>query len=336
MKILKKKTEIKDTSYHPEMHVRDANSRDIFKNNILASQFLKNYTGIPIFADIVPEDVEDVTGKFRAFLGIEYESDAVKKVYIRKKDGSLEKEVYVVSLIEHKRAVDYDVAMQLLHYMCAIWQEHKVAQNKIQEGVSRKKEFRYPLIIPIVYYEGKRKWTAGLHLKDRIEFADEMGKYIPDFTYQVVGVNEYTNEELSEKQDEMSLVMMINKIQTQEDLNKFRKLSVVLLDSIYANAPEEIKEIYCTIIESLLKKMHMPSEEIEDIMGEMGGQSMGYLFENMDKIDIQAEREKTKREKERANAEKERADAEKKRADKLAEKLNEMQEEIERLKKKQK
>ena len=301
MKILKKKTEIKDTSYHPEMHVRDANSRDIFKNNILASQFLKNYTGIPIFADIVPEDVEDVTGKFRAFLGIEYESDAVKKVYIRKKDGSLEKEVYVVSLIEHKRAVDYDVAMQLLHYMCAIWQEHKVAQNKIQEGVSRKKEFRYPLIIPIVYYEGKRKWTAGLHLKDRIEFADEMGKYIP-----------------------------------QEDLNKFRKLSVVLLDSIYANAPEEIKEIYCTIIESLLKKMHMPSEEIEDIMGEMGGQSMGYLFENMDKIDIQAEREKTKREKERANAEKERADAEKKRADKLAEKLNEMQEEIERLKKKQK
>ena len=123
------------------MHVRDANSRDIFKNNILASQFLKNYTGIPIFADIVPEDVEDVTGKFRAFLGIEYESDAVKKVYIRKKDGSLEKEVYVVSLIEHKRAVDYDVAMQLLHYMCAIWQEHKVAQNKIQEGVSRKKEF---------------------------------------------------------------------------------------------------------------------------------------------------------------------------------------------------
>ena len=32
----------KDTSYHPETHVRDVNSRDIFKNNILASQFLKN------------------------------------------------------------------------------------------------------------------------------------------------------------------------------------------------------------------------------------------------------------------------------------------------------
>lgn len=32
----------KDTSYHPETHVRDVTNRDIFKNNILTSQFLKN------------------------------------------------------------------------------------------------------------------------------------------------------------------------------------------------------------------------------------------------------------------------------------------------------
>ena len=38
---------------------------------------------------------------------------------------------------------------------------------------------------------------------------------------------------------------------------------------------------------------------------------MGYLFENMDKIDIQAEREKTKREKRTCKCRKERADAEK-------------------------
>ncbi|MFR5173394.1 hypothetical protein [Blautia obeum] len=42
----------------------------------------------------------------------------------------------------------------------------------------------------------------------------------------MIGVNEYTNEELREKHDEMSLVMLINKIQTPEDLNEFRNLSV--------------------------------------------------------------------------------------------------------------
>ena len=35
----------KNASYQPEMHVRNANSREIFKNNRLTSQFLRNYTG---------------------------------------------------------------------------------------------------------------------------------------------------------------------------------------------------------------------------------------------------------------------------------------------------
>ena len=192
--------------------------------------------------------------------------------------------------------------MQLLRYMCVIWQEYKATQNKIKKSSSHNKDFRYPLIIPIVYYEGKRKWTAGLNLKDRIEFADEMEKYIPDFTYQVVSVNQYTNEELSRKHDEMSLVMLINKIQSAEDLAEFRKISEEIVDNIYGNAPEEIKEIYKKILWSLLMKLQVPGDEAQEIMGGIGGQGMGYLFENMDKMDIQAERRNTKREKERADA----------------------------------
>ena len=101
-----------------------------------------------------PEDIEDVSSKYRAFLGVEYESDTIKKVYIRKTDGSLEREVYVISLIEHKSDIDYDVAMQLLRYMTVIWQEYKKNREKEQQGISRLISFRYPLIIPIVYYEG--------------------------------------------------------------------------------------------------------------------------------------------------------------------------------------
>ncbi len=37
------------------------------------------------------------------------------------------------------------------------------------------------------------------------------------------------------------------------------------------------------------------------MMGEIGGRGMGYLFENMEKMDIQAERRNTQREKKRAD-----------------------------------
>lgn len=49
-------------------------------------------------------------------------------------------------------------------------------------------------------------------------------------------------------------------------------------------------------------KLNVPNEEAEEIVEQMrGGQAMGFLFENMDKMDIQAERRNTQREKERAD-----------------------------------
>ena len=47
--------------------------------------------------------------------------------------------------------------------------------------------------------------------------------------------------------------------------------------------------------------MNVPVDEAREMMGEIGGRGMGYLFENMEKMDIQAERRNTQREKERAD-----------------------------------
>ena len=55
--------------------------------------------------------------------------------------------------------------------------------------------------------------------------------------------------------------------------------------------------------------MNVPVEEAEEMMGEIGGRGMGYLFENMEKMDIQAERRNTQRERERAEAAEKRAEA---------------------------
>ena len=89
----------------------------------------------------------------------------------------------------------------------------------------------------------------------------------------------------------------INKIQSAEDLSEFRKVSEEMVESIYGNAPDEIKEIYKKILWSLLMKLKVPNEETSNIIGEIGGRGMGYLFENMDEMDIQAERRNTAREK---------------------------------------
>ena len=72
---------------------------------------------------------------------------------------------------------------------------------------------------------------------------------------------------------------------------------------------------YKKILWSLLMKLKVPNEEASNIIGEIGGHGMGYLFENMDEIDIGALKRNTAREKQRADEEKQRANEEKQRAD---------------------
>ena len=271
-------------------HARNANSRMIFGNPVLACQFLKEYTDLPIFSEITPEDIEDVSERYRAFLGVEFEGDTVKKVKVRRGEG--EEEVYVVSLIEHKSSVDHDAAMQLLRYMVLIWYDYAKKQNTVRKDASKRKKFRYPMIVPVVYYEGASRWTADLHLADRIGWTEDMRQYVPDFTYKLVSLREYTQEELEKRQDEMSLVMLFNRIQSPEDLAELLKLSGESLNGIYTKAPAEVKKVCSEVIWSLLMKMNVPADEAHEMMNRLEDDGMGELFANMEKMDIQEERRK--------------------------------------------
>ncbi len=281
-----------ERDYFPADHVRDANSRTIFSSQKLTCQFLRDYTGLPIFADLQPEDIEDVTDRYRAFLGVEFEADTVKKVRVRL-PGEKTEEVFVIPLVEHKTRVDYDVAMQLLRYMAVIWYDHKKQQEGLKKGSSSQKGFRYPPIIPIVYFEGKSNWTADMKLSDRIGLSERFQDYIPDFTYKVVRVHGYRNEDLKEKHNEMSLVMMLNRIQSAEDYTEFLESSREYVDEIYDRTPEDIRAVYREVLWALFQKMNVPVEEAREKLAKMEENGMGYLFADMEKMDIQAERRNT-------------------------------------------
>ncbi len=303
-------TDVKDaqaetgSGYSPETHTRDANSRTIFRNRKLTCQFLRDYIGLPIFENLQPEDIEDVTERYQAFLGVPFEADVVKKVRIRGREG--ESEVFVLPLVEHKTDVDYDVAMQLLRYMVVIWYDYKKQQEGLKKGSTSRKSFRYPPIIPIVYYEGQKNWTADLHLSDRINLQDGLEEYIPDFVYKLVRVHGYGNDDLKKRKNEMSLVMMINRIQNPEDFTELINTSRDYVDEIYNRSATDIKAIYQEILWALLRKMNVPVEEAREKLARLEDSGMGNLFASMEKMDIQAERRNTQLARQEAEAAKQR------------------------------
>lgn len=99
------------------------------------------------------------------------------------KNGQSEPPLFIVSLVEHKTKVEYNVAMQLLRYAVCIWEDYEKEMEKRCPEISTRKGFCYPPILLIVYYEGTSKWTAPVDVSERIFCGGLLGQYMPYFRY---------------------------------------------------------------------------------------------------------------------------------------------------------
>ncbi len=277
----------------PNPFLRDSSSKLIFGDNILCSQFLRDYADMDILRNVQPEDIEDVSERYVPLYSTERESDTVKKVNIGrylplKGDGNpLESSLYIVSLIEHKTKVEYNVSMQILRYMIHIWEDYEKEMEKRYPHISARKDFRYPPVFPIVYYEGAGRWAAPCDLADRILCKELLNGYLPHFKYQVVRLQDYSNEELLSRGDEISLAMMINKIKSPADMDAFVSLPGHRLDKILKDTPEYLLNIMSKLMRALLYNMNLEEDKVENAAAKIKERKMGRLFEGVT-FDFQA------------------------------------------------
>ncbi|MBQ6695310.1 MAG: Rpn family recombination-promoting nuclease/putative transposase [Lachnospiraceae bacterium] len=290
--------------------IKDSGGKLIFDDNALCAQFLRNYVDIPCLAGVEPEDIEDVSEQFVPLFAEERNADRVKRIRLKG-----EEPFFLVSLIEHKTKIEYDVCMQLFRYMIYIWEAYAKEAEAKQRGITKQKAFRYPPVLPIIYYEGKQKWTVPPDFKSRIHHGEAFGEYVPDFRYYLVPICDYSNEELLEKADEMSLIMLINKIQTAEDVSEFRSIAPETLEEILKETPKHLLDKMANIMLAFLLKVNVPVPEAEELVERVREKKMAELFECMEKMDIQEERRKTAEQKKLTEAERRRTAEQKKRAE---------------------
>lgn len=58
---------------------KDSGSKIIFDDNVLCSQFLRDYVDVPFLKEVSPEDIEDVSEQFVTLFAEERNADRVKK-----------------------------------------------------------------------------------------------------------------------------------------------------------------------------------------------------------------------------------------------------------------
>ena len=86
--------------------VKDSGGKIIFDEPVLCAQFVRDYVDLPYMKEVKPEDIEDVSEQFVPLFAEERNADRVKRVNIRG-----ENPFFLVSLIEHKTDIEYNVCM---------------------------------------------------------------------------------------------------------------------------------------------------------------------------------------------------------------------------------
>lgn len=273
--------------------VKDNASKLIFTDAALCAQFLRGYVDIPLLREVQAEDIEDVTNRYVHMFTEERNSDNVKRVKLKINETPF----FVVSLIEHKSNVDYNIVMQIFRYMVFIWEDYEREMERQHAGISRTKDFRYPPILPIVFYDGADNWTAPVRLRDRVLFSDMFGEYIPDYRCILIKLRDYSNAELMKKKDELSVIMLVDKLSDAADYTRMiQETGTGYFREIAEKSPEYLLDIMSQIVEVFLAKLNIPQEEADAFTEQIKERRMGELFAHFQGWDVQAIRKEAREE----------------------------------------
>ena len=270
---------------------RDSSGKMIFEDPILCAQFVRGYTDMPIFQNVQPEDIENVSNRYLHMFMEERQSDVVNKIYLKDISNEEREPFYLLTLIEHKSSIDYNVVMQILRYMVYIWEDYEKEMEMKHEGISALKDFKYPPVLPIVYYEGLQDWRGEIELRDRILLSDVFEDFLPQMKCKLIQLKDYSDEELMEKNDELSVIFMISKVWQMDDFARLSEnVSKEHLERTFKETPEYLLKVIAKITAALLTKINVPEKEIETFTKQIKERKMGMLFENFQAYDVQETR----------------------------------------------
>jgi len=237
---------------------KDNSVKTILAEPELFAEFLRNFIPIDILKDVAPTNIEDISERLISLVSEQKDGDTIKRINLN--DG---KSLFVIAIVEHESKVNFRAPFKMLLYIALILNDYEKEVNK-DTKITHAKDFKYPPILPIIFYDGESEWTAETNFLNRTEMSEIFEKYIPKFEYELVSLKEYSFTDLADFGNTLSLFMMVDKLQTAEAFDEFRNLTEAHIERIdNMNVPPHLKQLLVNVITLLLRKINVPQTEIE-------------------------------------------------------------------------
>ena len=192
----------------------DAIYRRLFGHETMVEDLLRRFVGGDWIERLQFETLELVPGHYVSEDLRHREDDRIWRLQYRPDSDSENRDepawFYVYLLLEFQSTSQRFMALRLLVYLGLLYQD----LSKKLSGAEK-----LPPILPLVLYNGKRPWTAPLHLEDLVEDAPErIAGYQPRFTYYLLDESRHPPEALQAPESPVSAVLRMEQASSPDDL----------------------------------------------------------------------------------------------------------------------
>lgn len=248
-------------------------------------QLLRSFVQKGWVDDVNEANLEPVP---HSFIHPDFKKKEADLVYSVQVNGQ---EVLFYFLVELQSRVDYRMAYRLLLYQVEVW---RFWMSKQEEKKTKQKSFRLPPIVPIVLYNGKRRWTASRQFRQVIAREQLFGSQLIDFEYLLIDVVRYKQEDLLELTNTIGAVFYIDQARDKNELlNRLEQLT-----DIVKVLPEEERDRLFTWMDRIVsRKLRGSRKSITEFIHKTGGTTMS-LEQTLDAIERKAKKEGKKEGKE--------------------------------------
>jgi hypothetical protein len=270
--------------------IRDTSFKLIFGDHELFAAFLKDFVPIPALKAVEPGDIEDISERFLPLAQNHRDSDTVKRIRL---EGS--PPLLVIAIVEHESRVNYRAPFKMLQYISLVLDAYEKDAEREHPGISAGRDFRYPPVVPVIFYDGKSPWRAARNFKDRTAGGELFSRYIPQFEYELVELNRYSVEALTRFQDALSFIMIIDRIRDREGIKVLGELPAEYVESLGLRIPPGLRKLIKDVLGALLGRLEVPAEVIGTVRNMIEREEYGSMFEEL-VANVRAENRRLRRE----------------------------------------
>jgi hypothetical protein len=234
----------------------DSLYRRLFDNPDMVGELLREFLAGPWLDDLDLGGMTRENATFHAGTGDRRESDMVWRV--PRRDGG---DTYLLLLLEFQSTSDHWMALRVLVYAGLLWQ-HLVNEKRLPP------DGRLPPILPVVLYNGDRRWAAPLALHELVGLQGDspLWQWQPAMRYQIVDEGAFPEDDLAGRD---ALLALLFRLESSPDPAQ----AVVLTDAVlswFRRHPgfERVRSVFVEMLRALLAPL-APGVRVPDELLEM-------------------------------------------------------------------